>query len=282
MISVPDKIKLGVTRNWKKSLLTVVATYGFIWAIIEPINGLIAGNPIQGSGKYITLVIISLVAGIARLFPKTKISLPLHHSDTTIEVEFGDLFAEEGQKVVSVNNCFDSQLGRIVAPTSLHGLFITRELNGISAQFDALVTGALNGVHSFPLARTDGGKPASYPIGTTAFVQWKGKEFYLVALAQTDPNTSICNATTAEFWQALEGLWTAVRINANDGDVIAPLLGSGLARVGLPPSQLLYFLLSSFVAETKRQKVTRHLKVVLHESVFEQIDLSEFERNWTT
>ena len=84
----------------------------------------------------------------------------------------------------------------------------------------------------------------------------------------------------AEFWQALDGLWNHVRIHANNQTVAVPLLGSGLARVGLPQSQLLYFIISSFVAETKRQKITGHLKIVLHESVYEQINLSEFELNW--
>lgn len=102
-----------------------------------------------------------------------------------------------------------------------------------------------------------------------------------MAIARTDETTSIASSSVAEYWQALEGLWKSVRIHSNNGDVVVPLLGSGLARVGLPQDQLLFFIISSFIAETKRLKVTRHLKIVLHESAFERVDLSEFERNWS-
>jgi hypothetical protein len=283
MTSPLGRLKLGVTRNWKRTALSIVATYGLLWSLIEPFNGLMPSDrQFEGAGKYAALIALALAGGLYWLFPKTRIKLSLHLADSTVEVLFGDLFKETGQKVIPVNDCFDSQLGKIVAPNSLHGLLISKEFHGVSKDFDDAVAVALGLAKGKSVTRPDGGKPARYPIGTTAHLQWKGSEYYLVAVAQTDRTTSIASASVAEFWQALEGLWMSARVHANNGDVVVPLLGSGLARVGLPQDQLLYFLISSFVAETKRQKVTRHLKIVLHESVFEHVDLSEFERNWNS
>jgi len=235
---------------------------------------------VQGVGKYCLLVLTAIAVGMWRLFPKQRILIELQHCDTTIEVLFGDLFTEAPQIVIPVNDCFDSQLQTIVSANSLHGIFITRILAGVSKTFDELVASALRNDQPTTIPRPDGGRPLRYSIGTTVCVPFRGNEYYLVALAKTDPTTSVANATLAEFWLALEGLWKQVRIHANNEDVAVPLLGSGLARVGLPQSQLLYFLITSFVAETKRQKITGHIKIVLHESTYAQINLSEFERNW--
>jgi len=39
--------------------------------------------------------------------------------------------------------------------------------------------------------------------------------------------------------KALEGIWNKVRTEGNGIDVNLPLIGNGLSRIGLPPSQLL-------------------------------------------
>lgn len=278
-----DRLWLGLTRKWKKSLLTLVAAYGSLWSLIEPYNGLVPKTlQIDGVDKYMFLVGAAIAIALWKLFPKTRISLSLHLSDTTVDVLFGDLFSEAGQKAIPVNDCFDSQIGKIVAANSLHGLFISRVFHGVAKDFEDVINPALAKANGIPCARPDGGKQLRYPIGTTAAIRWEGDYFYLVAIAATDGVTSIASSSVAEYWQALEGLWKSVRINSNNGDVVVPLLGSGLARVGLPQDQLLFFLISSFIAETKRLKVTQHLKIVLHESAFERIDLSEFERNWSS
>lgn len=251
--------------------------------MIEPYNGLVPSNlEIHGLGKYFLLVASAIAIALWRLFPKTRISLSLHLSDTTIEVLFGDLFSEDGQTVIPVNDCFDSQIGKIVAPNSIHGIYISKVFHGVAKAFEDVVDPALPNISGISCARPDGGRQVRYPIGTTASIRWEGDHYYLVAIARTDETTSIASSSVAEYWQALEGLWKSVRINSNNGDVVVPLLGSGLARVGLPQDQLLFFLISSFIAETKRLKVTQHLKIVLHESAFERVDLSEFERNWSS
>ncbi len=47
--------------------------------------------------------------------------------DTRISVLFGDIFAQDGLKVIGVNDFFDSAVdGNHVSPSTLHGLMLTR------------------------------------------------------------------------------------------------------------------------------------------------------------
>lgn len=281
MKTLAMRLKVGVTRNLKSSLITMAATYGFLWGLLEPINALIWNSQLHGSRVYLLFASAAVAVGIVRLYPRTHVWFRLKSTASIVEICFTDLFAEACAKVLPVNDCFDSLVGPVVAPNSLHGMFINRVLGGVAGTFDALVAPSLATSTSTNVDRPIGGKTLRYPIGTTAHVTLpSGGEYYLLALTWTDPATNTANATVAQFWKAAEGLWNTVRNNAANTPVAVPLLGGGLAGVGLPPNQLLNFLITSFTAETKRLHVTARLKIVLHESVFDDVDLGEVKRQW--
>ncbi len=90
--------------------------------------------------------------------------------DTTINVEFGDLFEAEGGKAVAVNEFFDSRLGEPVARRSLHGQLIERKFQDDSERFDKLVAEELRNKPFEEVERT-GGNNKRYEIGTTAVIR---------------------------------------------------------------------------------------------------------------
>lgn len=248
------------------------ATYGALWTVIESVSAFEDKLKPTGAVAYGVLILLSVAVGSWRAWPARRVEIRIPTSDSSIAIEFGDIFSKDGCIAIQVNEFFDSLLGEHVSPHSLHGLFIRDVLGGLSASFDALVTSALTNVPYEAVSRPNG-NPKRYQIGTTASIDVNSKRFLLFAFAKTDIATLKASATVHEFWDALSGLWEAVRVRSNGNPVFVPLLGTGLSGVGLPERQLLELLILSFVYHTKKNKITKQVTVVLHPSLRRTIDL---------
>lgn len=252
------------------------AAYGALWTVIESVSAFEDKLRPTGAAAYGVLILLSIGVGSWRAWPARRVEIRIPASDSSIAVEFGDIFSKDGCIAIQVNEFFDSLLGQHVSPHSLHGLFISDVLGGQSASFDALVASALAGV-PFETVPRPNGNPKRYHIGTTASVDVNSKRYLLFAFARTDIATLKASATVHEFWDASSGLWEAVRVGSNGNPVFVPLLGTGLSGVGLPERQLLELLILSFVYHTKKNKITKQVTVVLHPSLRKTIDLKSIK-----
>ena len=252
------------------------AAYGALWTAIESVSAFEDKLKPTGAAAYCVLILLSIALGAWRAWPARRVEIRIPTSDSSIVVEFGDIFLKDGCMAIQVNEFFDSLLGQHVSPHSLHGQFIRDVLGGQSESFDALVTSALAGV-PFDTVSRPSGNTKRYPIGTTASVDVNSKRYLLFAFARTDIATLKANATVHEFWDALSGLWDAVRVRSNGNPVFLPLPGAGLSGVGLPERQLLELLILSFVYHTKKNKIAKQVTLVLHPSLRKCIDLKSIK-----
>lgn len=250
------------------------AAYGALWTVIESFSAFVETLKPSGVCAYAMLAGASMLAGAWKAWPAGRIELPIPGTDSSIAVEFGDIFSKKGCIAIQVNEYFDSRLGEHVSPNTLHGMFIRDVLGGQSASFDALVSAALAGVPHEEVPRQDG-NTRRYKIGTTASIDVNAQRFLLYAFARTDPNTLKASATVHEVWDALAGLWEAARVRSNGYPIYVPLLGAGLAGVGLPEPRLLDLLILSIVYQTKKNKIGNQVTIVLHKRLKRKIDLKE-------
>ena len=248
------------------------AAYGALWTTVESLSAFIETMKPSGWRSYGTLILFSLGYGLWKSWPVRKIEIRVPNSDSSLNIEFGDLFKMHGCIAIQVNEYFDSLLGNHVSTNSLHGLFIRDILGGQSATFDSLVSKALSTTPSEIVKRSTG-NTHRYSIGTTAAIDINSRRFLLFAFAKTDLTTLKAYATIHEFWDALAGLWEGVRVHSNGENVYIPLLGSGLSGVGLPERQLLDMMILSFFYHTKKNKIAKCVTIVLHSSLRSKIDL---------
>lgn len=252
------------------------AAYGALWTVIESLSAFIEALKPSGACAYVVLVGTALIVGAWKAWPARRVELPIPGSDSSIAVEFGDIFSKKGCIAIQVNEYFDSRLGDHVSPNSLHGMFIRDVLGGQSASFDTLVSAALAGVPHEVVPRQDG-NTRRYKIGTTASIDVNAQRFLLYAFTRTDLTTLKASATVHEVWDALAGLWEAARIRSNGYPIYVPLLGAGLAGVGLPERRLLDLLILSIVYQTKKSKIGNQVTIVLHQSLRRKIDLKDLK-----
>jgi hypothetical protein len=81
-------------------------------------------------------------------------------------------------------------------------------------------------------------------------------------------------------WVALNDLWQRVRIESGGYAVNLALVGSGLSGLGLPTRDLLNLIILSAITETKAKEVTQRIRIVLHRSRFDDLDLRDVKQHW--
>lgn len=269
-------MKKHITKHF---LIFGFATYGVIWTVVESTSFFLKLEP-KGWCLYASMILASGAVAVWRAWPKNSIELQVPNSDSSIVIEFGDIFKHEGYIAIPVNEFFDSELGDHVSPNTLHGMFIRDILGGQSSAFNTLVSNALSG-HSYTSEPRQTGRSNKYPIGTTASVDINSRRFLLFALAHTNLATLKASANIHDLWDALAGLWEGVRNYSNGHVVAVPLAGGGAAGVGLPPKNILDVIVMSYFYYTKKNKIAKQVKVILPVDLKDKIDLLSYSENWS-
>ena len=273
------KLSVGIRRNPKKFFLAIAFGYSTLWAIMEPLFALLDIKATGYNWYFLaSYLIVSIIISLFIIYPKKEVKFNLKNTNTTVEIVFGDLFKSKGHKVISVDEYFDSKIGKPVASKALQGIFIEKILGGHIAIFDNAVNQQLAGKEIETAHRIEG-KNLKYEIGTTITIQHNQSLYFLFAMANSDYD---CNASSSPsiMLNALDGLWKKVRIEGNGEDINIPLVGDGLSRVGLPPTQLLQLILISILKSAKERDLSSTIRVILVENVFDKIDLQSIKQNW--
>lgn len=262
---------------------------GLVWLFLEAYYGL--GPADAHKLGFLPFLCIGLMVGGAWFaidgflvagFLKRSVDITSNAIDVAITVLFGDLFSQDGCKAVSVNDFFDSAVDdKHIAANSLHGLMLTGYWAGNTAEWDSQVANDL--AHTQPtevVTRPTPGKPNRYAIGTTASVSKNGHDFLCVALAKTCETTLQVSATSDDLRYALRSLLSKARSVCAGRPLNIPLLGSGLARTGIKPNIIVDLILLAIFEESKTQKITNHIRIVLPKQLKNRIDLTTIEKDW--
>jgi hypothetical protein len=275
-----NQIEIGIRRHVKKFLLAVASGCAVLWTAIEPVVAFFDLTPTTYCWWYYFIYLLtSIIIAICITYPKKKVKFNIKNTNTKIEIIFGDIFTQEGHKVIATNDFFDTQIGKPVSETSLSGIFIRRILGGHVDLIDDAVNAQLANQPITHVPEKTEGKTVKYEIGSTVSITHDGIIYFVFALANADNN---CNtsSTPSLMLKVLEGLWNKVRIDGNGKDVNIPLIGSGLSRIGLPPTQLLQLILISILKAAKEKDLSSTIRIVLTPGVFDEIDLKTIENNW--
>ena len=209
----------------------------------------------------------------------SSVTFSIAHTNTKIQIKFGDLFSEDGARCIAVNEFFDSELGLPVSEKSLHGILISRCFGGHPDSFDKIISDDLVDVASETVQKKQG-KDKRYPIGTTANVTVNSDRYMCFALCHTDLSTLKAEADVPMLWQALEGLYGKARHSLGGVPLVLPLVGSGLSGIGLPARDLLDLIVLSIIAESKKKQITTLIKIVLTSDRFDEVDIAEVKKYW--
>lgn len=276
-------LTVGLRRRWKAGLTHAFGLAGAIWLVTEIVTRLSKSAndwlTEHGDSFGVAVLLACVVAFLWYAYEHRKVEFQVPTTNSFITIKFGDLFAEDSDWLLGVNEFFDGRLGHVVAQSSVHGQFIARAFNGDEARFRDAVTNALVGVPATKTDRADNPEDA-YPIGTTAVVPLGSKKAYLVAIAKTDLQTNKASATVPMLWEAIIGALGTIQDYGNGERLAMPLIGNGRSSVNIEPQHLLRLLTLALVEFGRKVGLPASVTIVVPEACFEQLDLREIKRDW--
>jgi hypothetical protein len=272
-------IFIGIKHHPWRAFIYLFASFSVLWTLVEGFTYFIPALDLRGTASLITVAVIGIIYTAAMIRQPSKIEIPIRHTNTRIEIKFGDLFQEDGFRVIAVNEFFDSEIGLPVSDKSLHGIFLSKCFGGHSQAFDQIIEEELKGSHGENITRPQG-KTRKYPIGTTATIPVNSDHYLCFALTKTEIDTCKAYADVPTLWQALIGLWQKARISVGGSVLVLPLVGSGLSGIGIPTRELLDLVILSVITESKRRQITTCIRIILTPDRYEKVELKEIKRHW--
>jgi Domain of unknown function (DUF6430) len=251
-----------------------------MWTLTESVTYFIPGITIKGVTSLAILAGISVIYALRKIWKPSSIAIDVRHTNTCISVLFGDLFAQDGIRVIAVNDFFDSKIGKPVSDRSVHGMFLNKCFGGHPESFDKQVKADLRQITPIEVVERTEGKSHRYPIGSTALLTAEADKYIAVASTRTDIATSKVAADVTMMWAALHEIWQRARIECGGAPVNLPLVGSGLAGVGLPTRDLLNLIILSAITETKEKQITNTIRIVLARNRYDELDLRDVKNHW--
>lgn len=154
------------------------------------------------------------------------IKICINNSD--VEIKCGDIFEENGQKVIAFNEYFDTIVdNKLISEQSLNGILIKERISDIKALdeviFKSLKSRKIKGEFN---QNKQSGKKEKYDLGTTIRYD---KEFLFTAFSKFDEDNR-AQLTIEEYIECLFKMWNELDILYNQNVVVIPLLGTGITR----------------------------------------------------
>lgn len=232
-------------------------------------------------GAILGLIWFIINGYIVEGFLRNKISITSNAIDIKIDIFFGDIFKQKGYKAIGVNEFFDSAVDdEHISMDSLHGQMIKRYWNKNVSDWDKQILNGLKDVSFEELNRKSPGKNSKYKIGTTVKTINGENKFLCVALSRTNVDNFQASATSDELRIALTGLLKKAR-QLCSGDILnIPLLGSGLSRTSIKSNIIVDLILLSIFEESKIEKITNNIRIVLPKEKKNKIDLMNILEDW--
>lgn len=283
MHKIIKSIWIGLRRRWRTGLAQALGVAGAIWLVTEITTAVSASAEhwLKSHGDQYTwaVCIAAAIWFFAYTYETRQVSFLIPTTNSRITIKFGNLFDEDSDWVIGVNELFDSKLGQVVAAHSLHGQFISKVYNSDEQRFRTEVDAALSAFPSTAVLRNiEPGR--KYDIGTTAVLNNGARRAFLVAMARTDLTTAKASSDVPTLWVALQGALGSVRNFGNGAPVSLPLVGNGQSSVNIEPQHLLRLLTLAIVDFSRKHGLPEAINIVVPEACFDSLDLREIRRDW--
>lgn len=231
---------------------------------------------IKGNISIAFFVTLGLLLLYLALWIKSNLSKKstLNINGSTLEVKVGNIFEQEGFKVIAFNEYFDTIVDDdIISRTSLNGIFIENELNESIEELDKYIYNDLSSrrVKIGKNVTRQKGKNIKYPIGTIC----KYNDFLLAAFSKFDKDNKAC-LTMKEYINFLMKFWEEIdRVYAGKS-ISIPLLGSGITRftenISISDQELLEILIWSFKISRVKIKYPSSVSIIIYHENMDKIN----------
>jgi DNA-binding SARP family transcriptional activator len=202
----------------------------------------------------------------------------------TLVVRRGDLFEQEDANLaIGFGDTFDTSTEGdvVISRQSVQGQLLERLYDGDRDRLDTELRRALRGVT--PLGRETvqdkpKGKRTRYAVGTVVPLPMNGRRVFGFVHCRQGLDL-VTHSTAGELRLSLDRLWQSVRRYGMLKPVAIPLAGSGLSRVTeLSREQLMIMIIDTFIKNSRDERFTSELRIVIRPADVERIRMSDVAR----
>lgn len=217
------RVKLSNRKLWKEyyavlSAISVIASFVFLFLKVPD------GKELLCCIGFLICLIISILIVWYRANHIQNAVLNINNS--TLEIGLGDIFEEEGFKIIAFNEFFDTQVDDVViSRKTLNGKYITHFYPQVS-ELDGIISSDTHSSEQI-VGKLDRetGKSSKYRLGTIV----KNGEYFLLAFTHFDKNNRAFLEIN-DYIDCLMNMWNECDIHYGGNTVVLPLLGSGITR----------------------------------------------------
>lgn len=205
-----------------------------------------------------------------------KVSITLNNS--VIEICEGDIFKQEGFKIIAFNEYFDTQVNdEIISSKTLNGKYIKNYVKNMKI-LDRNIKYVLKEKIVGKCSTRKKGKRDIYKLGTI----FKHNDFFLVAFSHFDEfNRAYLSMT--DYVSCLLEMWSEIDRYYNGKNIVLPILGSGITRFrnkNLSEQELLEILLWSFKLSNVKLTVPAKIRIVVKADIIDKINLYKIQQEF--
>ncbi len=209
---------------------------------------------------------------------QTKTRLTINNS--TMIIKTGDIFDEDGLKVIAFNEYFDTQVdNQIIAENTLNGKYIKSKISDLN-EFDSLINEDAH-LNERILDTNSGrllGKKKRYSLGTI----FQYKDYVLTAFSKFD-NENRAYLYMNDYINFLINFWNEIDIIYAGRSISIPLLGTGITRFkgfdSVTEQELLELLIWSFKVSRIKFTYPSKVSIIIHESKRDKINFYNLKKN---
>lgn len=203
---------------------------------------------------------------------RTKIKLNIDGSD--VNVLSGDLFEQEGLKVIPFNEYFDTKVDNvIIAERSLNGQYIKNYCEDIDILNNAIEEDhhLKEYINKSNVKRN--GKAIKYKLGSSILID----EYVLVAFSKFDKDNK-AYLTIHDYLQFLVFFWNEINRIYAQRPVSVPIFGSGITRFrggfeDIDDNELLNIMIWTFKISKIKFKYPARLSIIIDDKKIDKINI---------
>ncbi|SCY21031.1 macro domain-containing protein [Basfia succiniciproducens] len=267
-------LDVNLVKNFWGHLSILLAIFGGIVLFIDD-------TPLKERWIYPVILFFILVIWYMVLWWRASNlkDIELKIDNTTISVVTGDLFEQDGLKVIAFNEYFDTQVDdKLISKKSLNGIFIETQIGSDLEKLDNHIQGYDFRDENILEENTQriAGKERRYKIGTICVY-----EDYLLTAFSKFNNKNQAYLTMPEYLEFLIKFWDEINVVYAQRSVSVPIFGSGITRIkehkNITDEELLKIMLWTFRISETRFKYPAQLKIVIHPDKIDTINLFEIK-----
>lgn len=225
----------------------------------------------------ILIALLFVLSATIKNWPRMHAAYYDTRTDTRVIVESADLLEQNGLKVIHSVDTFDTALGTIIPPRSLHGVFL-KKCQENQFPIDEAITEALKHSRKGKKDEALPGKKQRYPLGTVCSVEVKGEPYALVSFAHLQEDGSI-RITRKEYTDFLMAMWDGLsRPNVREEVINVAVMGNQF--IDLPSEftteQKIDIMVQTFFVFARQHTTCKTLRICVHDKNAPEVDFYHY------